>query len=113
MRTLLLILVAFSISSFMVQEKPAKVRITVIDESNMVVQGAKVILYGSAEDYNKEQNGIISGTTNEKGYVMFKNLEPKAYYVYVEKGDLNNNGGNVQTGKLDSKGKSRFEILIN
>ena len=113
MRTLLIILVAFSISSFMIQEKPAKVKITVVDESNMVVKGATVILYGSSEDYKNEENAVISGTTNEKGYVQFKGLKPKVYFILVEKGDLNNNGGNVQTDKLDSKGKTRYEILIN
>ncbi|MEN8248880.1 MAG: hypothetical protein ABFS32_08105 [Bacteroidota bacterium] len=114
MRTLLLILVAFSMSSFMIQGgKPAKVKIVVIDENSLIVEGASVTIYENAEDYKKEQNPIAMSKTNEKGFVQFKNLKEKVYYLHIEKGDLNNNRGNVKTGKLETKGKNRFEIMIN
>ena len=35
------------------------------------------------------------------------------YYIHVTKGDLNNNGGNVETEELHVKGKNRFEITID
>lgn len=114
MRAIILILIGLTLSSFSrIDDKPAKARITVIDENNMIVAGATVILFANEADYKAEENSVAIGVTNEKGYVEFKNLSTKIYYIHVEKGDLNNHGGNVKTGKLDTKGKNRFEIMIN
>ena len=56
---------------------------------------------------------VATGETNEKGYVEFKNLEEKVYYILVKKGDLNNHNGHVKTDTLSIAGKNRFKIMID
>jgi len=95
------------------QDKPLKARITVVDENDNVVSGATVTLFKTHDDYKNETNPVVSATTNEKGFVEFKNLQELSYFVLAEKGDLNNHGGHNHIPKLRTKGKNRFVIQID
>jgi hypothetical protein len=77
-----------------------------------IVEGATVKLYEKEEDYSKETNAVAEGTTDAKGIVKFKDLKDIAYFVQVEKGDLNNFGGGEQTGKLEEKRINKVTIVI-
>jgi hypothetical protein len=114
MRLLAIASLSILITSFaLVNSAKVKIKIYVLDESNELVGGAKVSLYGSFENYKKEVKPLFSAVTNEKGFVQFKELKEMNYYIHVTKGDLNNNGGNVETDELHIKGKNRFEIIID
>jgi hypothetical protein len=114
MRLLAIASLSIFLTSFtLVQPVKVKIKIYVLDESSELVAGAKVTLYGSFENYKKEVKPLFSAVTNEKGFVQFKELKEMNYYIHVTKGDLNNNGGNVETDELHVKGKNRFEIVID
>ena len=106
---LCLIFVSFSIYTV----DSTKVKIIVVDENSSLVEGANVILYINHERYKSEKNASASGKTNSKGVIQFKNLEEKVYYIHVRKGQLNNNGGSIQTDTLHASSKNRFQIMID
>jgi hypothetical protein len=112
MRYLLITFLAFTLTSFTVGSG-AKMRITVVDENNAVVSGAYVLVYATLEDYEKEENLVVSGETNAKGFVQFKELKEQKYYLLVKKDNLNNHQTNNETDVLHMKGKNRFEIMID
>lgn len=114
MKSLILVLTSLILFSFIVEiEDSAKVKVTVVDEDNHIVEGAKVSIYPTHESYKYEKGSVASGLTNKKGYVEFKGLKEKVYYIHVRKGDLNNNNGHSQTDTLSSASKNRFEIMID
>lgn len=86
--------------------------ITVRNELGNTVEGATVRLFENQDDYNKEQNAAAEGMTDDKGVVKFKDLKDIAYFVLVEKDDLNNFGGGEQTGKLEAKRINKVTIVI-
>ncbi|MEP1093702.1 MAG: carboxypeptidase regulatory-like domain-containing protein [Cyclobacteriaceae bacterium] len=83
---------------------PTKLRITVIDGLGNFVEGASVSIYENEEDYRASENAVGTGKTDKKGRVTFKDLKLIGYYVEARKGEQNNNGEGVLTGKL-SEGK--------
>ncbi|MDH5397498.1 MAG: prealbumin-like fold domain-containing protein [Cyclobacteriaceae bacterium] len=88
-------------------------RVTVLDDSGNITEGAEVQLYKSEEDYKKEVNPVTDKLiTNEKGQVYFKELEPRVYYILATKGDMNNWSGGVQTDKLKEKKVNKINIII-
>jgi hypothetical protein len=114
MRAIVLILVAVNLLSFSeAKPKKAKMRIIVINAEEQTVEGAKIVVYGSHDEYEKEVNPVASGTTNAKGYAEFKGLEEKKYYLHIEKGHANNHHSHNETDILRLKGKNRFEIEID
>lgn len=91
---------------------PTKLKVTVIDGLGNVVEGAKITLYKTEEDYRNNENMVIYGVTNVKGMVMLKKLEPISYYIDVRKDDLKNDGRGAKTEAL-SKGKAlRVNVVI-
>jgi len=86
--------------------------ITVRNDLGNTVEGATVRLFENESDYTKEENVAAEGTTENKGVVKFKDLKAIAYYVLVEKDDLNNFGGGEQTGKLEAKRINKVTIVI-
>ena len=112
MRTLMISILALSLTSFTVGSG-AKMRITVVDENNAVVSGAKVLVFANHDDYENEDNIVASGETNAKGFVQFSNLKEQKYYVLIKKDNLNNHHTHNETDALHIKGKNRFEIMIN
>lgn len=87
--------------------------ITVRDNLGNVMEGAKVQLFNTREDYQKEENAIQGvKTTDEKGRVKFTGLDAKEYYVNVEKGDMNNYGAGIKTDALMAKRNNKVTIII-
>jgi len=90
-----------------------KLQITVVDKLGNVVQDAQVALYKNKSDYEKEVNPVQAFKLSDgKGKVTFKNLETKAYYVIVRKGDLDNFGGGEKTSVLEEKKNNKSTIVI-
>ncbi|MEM9857191.1 MAG: carboxypeptidase regulatory-like domain-containing protein [Bacteroidota bacterium] len=89
------------------------IKITVIDELGNIVEGASVQLFGTEDDYRKEENAVTEvAVTDKKGQVKFKELESKVYFVNVTKGDKNNVGAGVQTAKLEEGKMNKVNIVI-
>src|SRR5690606_4971150 len=86
--------------------------ITVRNDLGNIVEWATVRLFENEDDYSKEENAAAEGTTDAKGVVKFKDLKAIAYFVLVEKDDLNNFGGGEQTGKLEAKRINKVTIVI-
>jgi len=114
MKSLTLLIIGLSLASFTIyQASSTRVKITVVDEEELIVVGASVEVFKTKDSYKKEVASVKSGKTNEKGYIEFKNLEERVYYILVKKGDLNNNNGDVKTDTLSVAGKNRFKITID
>ncbi len=86
--------------------------LTVRDELGNVVDGANVKLFETKDDYLKEANVTMEGTTDAKGIVKFKDLKPIAYFVLVRKGDKDNAGGGEQIGKLEEGKFNKSTVVI-
>ncbi|NJM93354.1 MAG: carboxypeptidase regulatory-like domain-containing protein [Cytophagales bacterium] len=109
----LLLVMLFTATVVMAQLFPTALRITVIDKLGNVVEGAKVTLYGSEEDYRTEQNPVIPAQkTNDKGIVKFSGLEAQVYYVQAVFDDMDNSGLGTQTDTLKSGTSNRVNIVI-
>lgn len=103
----------FSFSTAKPQLIKTTLRITILNELGNPVEGVQVQLYKTDEDYSKNTNPATEPMlTDSKGVVTFKDLEPIEYYVNAEKGEANNYGAGVQTGKLEAKKINRATIII-
>nr|WP_321358130.1 hypothetical protein [uncultured Draconibacterium sp.] len=71
-------------------EPAPQILITVVEDDLVFVEGASVSLFNSQEDWENHSNVVASLQTDEKGQVLFENLDEQIYYFYIEKGDLNN-----------------------
>ena len=105
-----LVILAIATSGF--QLIKTSLNITVRNELGNTVEGATVRLFENEDDYNKEENAVAEGVSDAKGVVKFKDLKDIAYFVLVEKDDLNNFGGGEQTGKLEAKRINKVTIVI-
>jgi hypothetical protein len=106
-----LFLLAFTIPNH--QLMPTSLRVTVLDDAGNVQKNAKVTLYLSQEDYDKEQNPVgESQTTNDKGFATFRSLETKVYYMTVSKGDMDNAGASIKTDALKSGVLNKVNVII-
>lgn len=86
--------------------------ITVRDETGNVVEGAEVKLFKSEQDYLKEQNVVMEGTSDAKGLVKLKKMEALSYYIIVRKDDRDNSGGGEIIGKLEEGKFNKVTIVI-
>lgn len=87
--------------------------ITIRDRLGNIVEGVKVKLYNTYDDFNNDTNFIQEPLqTNAKGKVHFKNLEVKPYYVSAVKGDNNNYGDGEMVDKLIKNRKNKVTIII-
>jgi hypothetical protein len=91
---------------------PTSLKINIRNDLGNIESGVVVTLYGNETDFQQEKNPIQSGETDDKGMVTFKGLEAKIYYVAAVKGDKNNYGAGVQTGKLEAKKVNKVTIII-
>ncbi len=109
--TLLVVLIAGS--GFEVNEPLAtSLKITIRNDLGNTESGVLVTLYKSKEDFQKEENFVQKGYTNEKGVVSFKGLNAVAYFVSAVKGDMDNYGAGVQTNPLDANRINKVTIII-
>lgn len=113
-RLLIFSLVFISLSSFHKSEDlPTNLKITVLDDMGNFIEGAEVTLFGTEDDYRNEENPVAEKQlTDKKGQVRFTDLESKVYFVLVKKGDMNNDGGAVQTSKLAEGKYNKVNIII-
>lgn len=96
-----------------VQLLKTSLQVTVRDNIGNVVEGAEVQLFTSKEDYQQETNPVgEKAFTNEKGQAKFVGIEPREYYLNVEKGDLNNYGAGIKTDSLVARRTNKVTIII-
>src|ERR1041385_615343 len=74
--------------------------VTVRDEAGNTVEGALVKIFVKEDDYTKETNAVEEGTTDAKGVVKFKKLNPEAYFILCRKDDKDNAGGGEKISPL-------------
>lgn len=112
----IIILIALLLASYTLKDNqllPTNLKVTVVDELGNIQEGAKVTLYKTDADYRAEKNPASkTETTDKKGTVKFKKLDPIVYFVHVEKGDMNNDGGGVQTDTLLAGKTNKVNIVI-
>lgn len=88
-------------------------RITVLDETGNYVEGATITLYENEDDYHGSQNPVgEAAITNTKGIAKIGELEAKAYFIDVRKGEKNNNGAGIQTNVLQANRLNKVNIII-
>ncbi|WMJ72269.1 carboxypeptidase regulatory-like domain-containing protein [Cytophagaceae bacterium ABcell3] len=93
---------------------PISLKITIRDELGNLTEGATVTLYKTEEDYINKENPVGSAElTNQKGIASFKNLEPAPYFIYAEKGEMNNIERGVQTDTLQKGRVNKATIIID
>lgn len=114
----LLVISAFMFFQFVPKSEDSQffktnLRIVIQDDLGNTQEGATVTLYGSNDDYRESKNPVAeSQITDSKGRVTFKDLEPKVYHVYAEKGKMNNNNLGVKTDTLVAKKLNKVAIVI-
>ena len=107
------LLVAFTYQRGNSEILPTSLNVKVLDYLGNIVEGASVRLFHTDEDYRKEENQIgETQFTDKKGKTTIKNLEPRIYFLYVTKDDMNNVGGGVQTDTLKSGKVNKINIII-
>lgn len=116
-RLTLLALISFlafaNVNEAQAQILSTKLKITVVDELGNVVPDAKVTIYGSEADYNKEVNPVQPfQLTDSKGKVTFKKLNTKSYYVIIRKGDKDNSGGGEIISTLKKGKVNKANVVI-
>lgn len=89
-----------------------QLHVTVRNELGNTVADAHVTLYATEIDFEKSQNPVQDGKTDEKGIVRFKELLSQEYFVLVEKNDANNMGGGEKTGSLVANRINKVTIII-
>lgn len=110
--TSILLIGLLSFHSVEKQLLPSKLRVTVIDELGNPVEEAEVTLYENEADYRASENAFLKGSTDKKGRVTFKEVEPKSYYLDARKGDKNNNGAGVVIGELEEGKLNKVNTVI-
>lgn len=86
--------------------------LTVRDELGNTVEGATVTLYETEANYKEEKNPVVTGETDKKGVIKFKDLQAISYFVIVRKGDLDNAGAGEQISKLEAKKINKATVII-
>ncbi|MFN6944699.1 MAG: carboxypeptidase-like regulatory domain-containing protein [Cytophagaceae bacterium] len=107
-----ILFLSFLIMSY--QVVPVSLRVTVRDEVGNIVQGAKVTIYQSEEDYSQNQNQVGDAqTTDRRGNAIFRNLETIPYYVRAEKGEMNNEERGIKTDTLNRARQNQVTIIVD
>lgn len=114
---LLLLNIALLASAVLVSSStqllPTNLRIVVLNSLGNAEEGVSVILYGNEENYKDETNPVQEAQlTDSKGRVTFTKLEPKSYFIYAKKGDLDNNGEGVETAVLLEGKMNKVNVVI-
>lgn len=108
----LLFAISFLVMLSAFQIIKTQLAVTIRDEVGNTVEGVKVILYETEEDYNAEKNQVSEGVTDAKGIVKLRELKATTYYVLARKDDKDNSGGGEQTGKLEPNRINKVTIVI-
>ena len=86
--------------------------VTVRDEVGNTVEGASVKIFSKEDDYIKEKNAVEEGTTDAKGVIKFKKLNPEAYFILCRKGDKDNAGGGEKVDTLKKGEFNKVTVVI-
>ena len=86
--------------------------ITVIDDAGNYVEGAKVTLYKTMDDYNNGNPVADAETSDKKGRVRFKDLKPIEYYIYAQKGDMDNIFNGQKVNQLVEGKVNKINVII-
>lgn len=88
-------------------------RVTVRDNLGNVVDSAEVQIFRTKEEYEQEINPVGGVQyTDKKGRIRYTGIEPQAYYINVEKGDMNNYGAGTMTEELTAKRSNNLTVII-
>ena len=117
-RTLFVLLAILSMAvysnSVQAQVLTTKLQVTVRDDAGNLVEGATVRLFASEADYTKEENQIGKTLkTNTKGQASFDALEPKEYYIIVEKEDMDNSDGGSKVEAIKPNRINKITVIIS
>lgn len=81
-------------------DTPPSLGITVIDQYNNPVKEALVTIFDSQEEWAMRENPLQAWKmTDDNGKVMFVNLQETNYFIYAEKGKLNNLKNEIKTAE--------------
>ena len=109
-----IIILSASFHSLQAQLLNTKLQVTVLDDLGNLVEGASIRLFATEEDYTKEQNQVGKTLqTDNKGRASYDTLEPKVYYIIVEKGDMDNSDGGTKTESFTPKRINKVTIIIS
>ena len=87
--------------------------ITIRNRLGNIVEGCEVQLFSTYEDYENETNPVTEiMISDKKGRVLFKDLEPKSYYVRAQKGEINNFGEGEMVDKLIAGRRNKVNLII-
>lgn len=89
-----------------------KLNITVVDELGNPVEDATVSIYKTKDDYMQSQDTLMSATTDKKGLVKFKDLEPVSYFVDARTAEKNNDGKGAKIAPLEEGRVNKVNIVI-
>lgn len=104
----------FIVNSVNAQLIKTTLQITVRNGLGNIEPGVKVSLYATKDDYEKSINPVIAPLeTDKSGKAIFKDIEAKAYYIQVEKGDLDNSGAGEIIEKLEPNRINKSTIVIS
>jgi hypothetical protein len=107
--TLLVLVCSSSFQGFI----KTSLEITIRDRLGNTVEGVKVKLYKTYNDFNDDANFIAEPQqTDAKGRVLFKGLESIPYYISAVKGDNNNYGDGEMVDTLIQNRKNKVTIII-
>ena len=113
MKSLLLLTLVFNLSiNKPLQLFNTSLTVTVRDETGNIVQGASVKIFTKEDDYTKETNAVEEGTTDAKGVVRFKKLNPQAYFILCRKDDKDNSGGGEKISPLKKGDFNKITVVI-
>jgi len=111
MKSLFILAFVFNLSGGL-QLFNTSLTVTVRDEMGNTVDGAAVKIFTKEEDYTKETNPVEEGTTDAKGVVKFKKLNPQAYFILCRKGDKDNAGGGEKISPLKKGDFNKVTVVI-
>lgn len=89
-----------------------KLQVMVLNQLGNLVEGATVKLYANKADYEASKNHIGNKNSDNKGLVVFSDLEEKVYYLNVEKGEANNFDAATQTDTLKASKTNKVKVII-
>ncbi|MEA1875970.1 MAG: hypothetical protein U9N86_03825 [Bacteroidota bacterium] len=93
----LLLMMAYLLACIKV-DTPPSLEITVLDQYNNPVEEVLVTIFDSQEEWAMRENPLQAWKmTDGNGKVMFVNLQETNYFIYAEKGKLNNLKNEIKT----------------
>ena len=79
-------------------DTPAALEITVLDQYNNPVSGASVAIFDDLNQWGMLENPVqVWKLTDDLGIVTYTGLSEQHYYIFAEKGELNNLKNEIKT----------------